>query len=169
MKHTLIILLSLLVCSLSAQNYGVIGMPGGTLQGGEMDSIVYQSSSLSSNASISTANTWTDAASITLDSGMWLINAHATFSISSGISGGPFSARIKNNTSTCASSSNVGSTRVNISLTCIVESSSGPGSTYTLQGLSESTTGSPYIAAALPANGVGNNATQITAIKLSGY
>lgn len=73
MKKVLIIALTLMAGIAIGQNYGTIGMPGGTLQGGELDSIAFQYANPSGNVTLSTLDTWYNIDSITIDSGTWLL------------------------------------------------------------------------------------------------
>lgn len=74
MKKVLIIGTILMMAGMvMGQNYGVIGMPGGTLGGGELDSIAFQTTELSSDITLTSDATWYKVDSITLDAGVWLV------------------------------------------------------------------------------------------------
>lgn len=76
MKKVLIIGTILMMAGMvMGQNYGTIGMPGGTLGGGELDSIQYKYGTLSSDVSMPSFDTWYDGPSVSLDTGTWLVYA----------------------------------------------------------------------------------------------
>lgn len=168
MRQALIIIFGLMVCSLYAQNFGTIGMPGGSLQGGEMDSIVHKVNVLGSNVNLVSNSVYYDGPSVAIDSGAWLIVASGYY-VKSPDAGntaeGYWVQRITDKTTHYSSSSNyfptvVGAIAANtVTSTAFVNTTTAK--TIYLQGAC-----STAINAVISSSG---NATRITAIKLSGY
>ena len=134
---------------------------------GAADTLSSYTNALESDVEMPTSNTWYDATSIALPIGTFLINAqftaqrNATFALT-------YFARLTNKTTHYASSqayqTSASGNSVNIFLTAIVTLASA--TTIYLQGTTSSGASTVLIKAALSANESGNNATQITAIKL---
>jgi hypothetical protein len=134
---------------------------------GAADTLGSYSNNLTSDVQMPTSNSWYDAASIALPIGTFLINAQFT-AMRNATTALTYFARLTNKTTHYASSqayqTSVSGNSVNIFLTAVVTLASA--TTIYLQGAASSGAATVLIKAALSANGSGNNATQMTAIKL---
>ena len=134
---------------------------------GAADTLSSYTNALESDVEMPTSNTWYDATSIALPIGTFLINAQFTAQRNA-TTALTYFARLTNKTTHYASpqayQTSVNGNCVNIFLTAIVTLASA--TTIYLQGTTSSGASTVLIKAALSDNGSGNNATQITAIKL---
>ena len=136
-------------------------MPGGSLSGGEMDSVVYETKVLKGSAvSLTGTNSWNDILSVDVEAGVWLFHSHATFMQNSSVivytrvsdgatSGCPVGERISDISELAAS--------------CIINVTSP--TTFKLQAARSATVTVTAETNVLSIAG----ATAIQAIKLSGY
>lgn len=125
---------------------------------------------LGANVAINVNNTWRDGPSISLAAGTWLVTAHITF-IKTGTTLVNWQGRITNSTATTHYASGQAVTPSNnpqgttMTLTAVVTVAST--TTIKVQGTASSgAAASAAMRAATVSNGSGNNATQISAIKL---
>jgi hypothetical protein len=134
---------------------------------GTADTLGSYTDALATDKQMSSSDTWYDAASIALPIGTFLINAQFT-AMRNATTALTYFARLTNKTLHYASSqayqTSVSGNSVNIFLTAVVTLASA--TTIYLQGAASSGAATVLIKAALSANGSGNNATQMTAIKL---
>ena len=134
---------------------------------GAADTLSSYTDALGSDVQMPTSNTWYDATSIALPIGTFLINAQFT-AMRNATTALTYFARLTNKTTHYASSqayqTSASGNCVNIFLTAIVTLASA--TTIYLQGAASSGAATVLIKAALSANESGNNATQMTAIKL---
>lgn len=134
---------------------------------GTADTLGSYTNALGSDVQMSTSNSWYDATSITLPIGKFLINAQLT-AMRTATGALTYFARLTDKTTHYASSQaympSVNGNCVNIFLTTVVTLASA--TTIYLQGAASSGAPNVLIKAALSSNGSGNNATQMTAIKL---
>jgi len=136
--------------------------------GGGGGSITHAEASLSTDVQMPTSGTWYDGPSLSLAAGTWLVNTHTTFARTATTALTYFN-RITDGTTHHSSGSqymaSVANHTANISLTAVITLAST--TTIKIQSTTNSGATSALMKAALLANGSGNNATQITAIKLA--
>lgn len=127
--------------------------------------ISYLTNKLNSDVAISVANTWYTGASIALTEGTWLIQSMTTV-LRPTTTEVTFSARISDGTNHFASAGqympSLSNAHANLSMSTIITLSS---TTNILLQVTGNQTGT--IKASLAVNGVGNNSTQISAIKIA--
>jgi hypothetical protein len=123
----------------------------------------------SGDVTMASTNTWYTGASVALTAGTWLITAHITLNRTT-TTAQQYQVRIHDTTNTVSYASSqqyqasVANAPVSMSLTSIV--TLGGNATLAIQAASSTSTNN-LIKAATLANGVGNNATKITAIKIA--
>jgi hypothetical protein len=124
---------------------------------------------LAADVTMSATNTWYTGASVSLTAGTWLINAHITLNRAA-TTAQQYQTRIHDTTNNVSYASSqqyqasVSNAPVSMSLTAIITIA---GSASLAIQAASSTSTNNLIKAATLANSSGNNATQITAIKLS--
>lgn len=125
------------------------------------------SASLTADVAMPTSNTWVNGPSISLTAGKWLVQGHVTFQRTTTTATTWF-ARISNNVLHYASSqmytASLANITASIALTSIIDLTSTQ--TIILQGASNAGAAACLMKAATWTNSVGNNATQITAIRI---
>lgn len=123
---------------------------------------------LSADVQMPTSNTWYDGPSVSLAAGTWLINTHTTLARTATTALTYFN-RLTDGTNHHASSSqyqaSVANHTVSIGLSAVITLAST--TTIKIQSTSNAGATSVLMKAALLANGSGNNATQITAVKIA--
>jgi hypothetical protein len=136
--------------------------------GGGGGSLTSAEASLSSDVQMPTSNTWYDGPSVSLAAGTWLINTHTTLARTATTALTYFN-RLTDGTNHHASSSqyqaSVANHTVSIGLSAVITLAST--TTIKIQSASNAGATSVLMKAALLANGSGNNATQITAVKIA--
>jgi len=136
--------------------------------GGGGGSITSTEASLSTDVQMPTSNTWYDGPSVSLAAGTWLVSTHTTFARTA-TTALTYYNRITDGTNHHASSSvymaSVANHSANVGLTAVFTLAST--TTIKIQSTTNAGATSALMKAALLANGSGNNATQITAIKLA--
>ena len=114
------------------------------------------------------SNTWYDGPSISLDAGTWLVTGHISFwrtATTATIWFGRITDGINHHASSQAYTPSVAGTGANVALTAVITLAGT--TTIKLQGTTSAGATAASMKAATTANGSGNNATQITAIRLS--
>lgn len=131
-------------------------------------SLTSSQASLSADVQMPTSNTWYDGPSLSLAAGTWLINTHTTLARTATTALTYFN-RVTTGTVHYASSSqyqaSVANHTVSIGLSAVITLAST--TTIKIQSTSNAGATSVLMKAALLANGSGNNATQITAVKIA--
>lgn len=118
---------------------------------------------LSGDVTMTSANTWYSGPAVTLPAGTWLLTTSVTVRV---INLGMFEGRINDGSTTWASTEMYGGTNgasVVLAMSWVVKPTAS--TTYTVQ--AASTTASNLIKAATFNNGVGNNASTITAARIA--
>jgi hypothetical protein len=125
--------------------------------------------SASGDVTMTATNTWYTGASVALTAGTWLINAHITLNRTT-TTAQQYQVRIHDTTNAASHASSqqyqasVANAPVSMALTAIITLVGN--ATLVIQAASSTSTNN-LIKAATLANGVGNNATQITAVKIA--
>ena len=123
---------------------------------------------LTTDVPMPTSNTWVNGPSATLSAGTWLVQAHVTF-VRAGTGATTWFARISNGSlhyaSTQTYSESLAGISRSVTLTAIVTLATT--TTVILQGTTNNGVAGAVMKAALTSNGSGNNATQITVIKVA--
>jgi len=131
-------------------------------------SLTSSEASLATDVQMPTSNTWYDGPSVSLAAGTWLINTHTTLARTATTALTYFN-RLTDGTNHHASSSqyqaSVANHTVSIGLSAVITLAST--TTIKIQSTSNAGATSVLMKAALLANGSGNNATQITAVKIA--
>lgn len=139
-----------------------------TSPGASSATLSYASSQLSANVPLTTTSTWYDITSLSLTAGTWLITAQMTH-VKSATTAETVYGRITDGTNHYASTqmyhASVSGTGVLLFMTCLVTISK----TMTIKTQATSSVGASTsnILAETTANGSGNNATKICAIKVA--
>lgn len=132
---------------------------------GALDS---RSASLGSDVQLLNSNTFYNGPSVTLEAGTWLINAHVT-QVRSATTAEHIYARLTNGTIHYASTQmyhpSVNGAGVSLAMTAIVTLATQ--TTVHLQCATSAGSTASNMRAAMSANNSGNNATQITAVKIA--
>jgi excisionase family DNA binding protein len=131
---------------------------------GAGDSLTYYNSVLGADVSIAVANTWYDGPSLSLGAGTWLVIGQITV-LRSTTTATTYSARISDGTNHYASSGDYRASVANNITTLTMATTITLLNTTTIY-VQATANQTATIKAALVTNGVGNNATQITAIKI---
>jgi hypothetical protein len=126
-----------------------------------------QESFLSADVSLPTSNTWVNGPSISLSAGTWLVQGHITF-VRAGAATTTWFARITDGTTHHASTQTYSESLANVSRSVALTSVITLATTTTirLQATTNNGAAGAVMKAALTSNGAGNNATQITAIRV---
>ena len=131
-------------------------------------SLTSSQASLATDVQMPTSNTWYDGPSLSLGAGTWLINTHTTLARTATTALTYFN-RVTTGTVHYASSSqyqaSVANHTVSIGLSAVITLAST--TTIKIQSTSNAGATSVLMKAATLANGSGNNATQITAVKIA--
>lgn len=150
------------------QSSGIVLDTSVTGEIGISATLSYASSQLSANVPLTTTSTWYDITSLSLTAGTWLITAQMTHVKSSTTAGTVF-GRITDGTNHYASTqmfhTSTTGTGVLLFMTCLVTISNT--TTIKTQAATSVGASTSNILAATTANGSGNNATQICAIKVA--
>jgi hypothetical protein len=123
----------------------------------------------SGDVTMTNTNTWYTGASVALTAGTWLINAHITLNRTT-TTAQQYQVRIHDTTNAASHASSqqyqasVANAPVSMALTAVITLVGN--ATLAIQAASSTSTNN-LIKAATLANGVGNNATQITAVKIA--
>jgi hypothetical protein len=131
-------------------------------------SITNSEGSLGSDVQLASNNTWYDGPTVSLAAGTWLVVCHLT-QVRTSNTAETIYARISDGTNHHASTQFYHAATTSWSGTLAMTAIITLGGTTTIKGQMASSAGatSTLMKAALVANGAGNNASQITAIKLS--
>jgi cytoskeletal protein CcmA (bactofilin family) len=136
--------------------------------GSSAGSITNDEASLAADVQMPTSNTWYNGPSVSLAAGTWLITGHISF-WRTATTATIWFGRITDGTNHYASSQaytpSVAGTGANVALTAVITLAGT--TTIRLQGTTSAGAAACLMKAATTANGSGNNATQITAIKLA--
>jgi hypothetical protein len=135
---------------------------------GPVTGIAYASAVLGSNLQLTTSDTWYDGPSVSLSAGTWVINATAFYRRTS-TTGAHVSLRIGDGTTHYASAGQYHPSAALTTFqlnTCCVITLTGT-TTIKLQAATTAGAATSNIQAAVSNNGSGNNATQITAIRVA--
>lgn len=126
-----------------------------------------QESSLSADVSLPTSDTWVNGPSISLSAGTWLVQGCITF-VRAGAATTTWFARITDGTTHHASTQTYSESLANVSRSVALTSVITLATTTTirLQATTNNGAAGAVMKAALTSNGAGNNATQITAIRV---
>jgi hypothetical protein len=131
-------------------------------------SITSTSAALANDVQLAVSNTWYDGPSVSLAAGTWLVNAHVTV-VRTATTAITYFSRISDGTthyaSTQAYQGSVANHSDSMSLSAIVTLAGT--TTIKIQTTSNAGATTALMKAATTANGSGNNATQITAIKVA--
>jgi hypothetical protein len=124
---------------------------------------------LTTDVAMPTSNTWVNGPSAALSAGTWLVQAHVTF-VRAGAAATTWFARISNGSSTYYASTQTYSESLagisrSVTLTAIVTLPTA--TTIILQGTTNNGAAGAVMKAALTSNGAGNNATQMTVIRVA--
>lgn len=123
----------------------------------------------SGNVTMSATNTWYTGASVSLTAGTWLIVATITLNRNT-TTAQQYQARIYDGTTAYASTqeyqASVANAPISLAMNTVIILSGS--ATVSVQGASSTSTNNTILAATL-ANGQGNNATQISAIKIAEF
>jgi hypothetical protein len=129
--------------------------------------ITNASASLGADVQMATTNQWYDGPSVSLEAGTWLVSSHTTVQRNATTAETIFN-RVTDGTNHYASSQayhpSASGASVNIALTSIIILDST--TTIKIQSATSAGATTVLMKAAISANGSGNNATKITAIKL---
>lgn len=124
--------------------------------------------SLSADVSLSSSNTWYNGPAVTLEPGTWLINAHVTH-VRSATTAETVYARLTDGTNHHASQqmyhASVSGTGVALHLSAVVTLPAS--TTLRVQCATSAGAAASAMKAAMTSNGAGNNATQITAVRIA--
>lgn len=131
-------------------------------------SLSYAEAALAANVSLTSSNTWYNGPAVTLGPGTWLLNAHVTH-VRSATTAETVYARISDGTNHHASQqlyhASVSGTGVALYLTAVVTLATS--TTLRIQCATSAGAAASAMKAAMTANGAGNNATQITAVRIA--
>lgn len=130
--------------------------------------ITNSEASLGGDVQMPTSNTWYDGPSLSLAAGTWLITGHITFwrtATTATIWFGRITDGTNHHASSQAYTPSVAGTGANVALTAIITLAGT--TTIKLQGTTSAGATACLMKATTTANSSGNNATQITAIKLA--
>lgn len=144
----------------SATNYDFSwATPGATLTNAE--------GSLAADVQLAVTNTWYDGPTVSLAAGTWLVNCHMT-QVRTSNTAETIYARISDGTTHQASTQFYHAASTSHSGNIVMTAIFTLASTTTIKGQMATSSGatSSLIKAALVANGAGNNASQITAVKI---
>jgi hypothetical protein len=136
--------------------------------GSSAGSITHSEASLASDVQLPTSNTWVDGPGVSLAAGTWLITGHISFwrtATTATIWFGRITDGTNHHASSQAYTTSVAGTGANVAMTAVITLTGT--TTIKLQGTTSSGAAACLMKAALTANGSGNHATQITAIKLA--
>ncbi len=131
-------------------------------------SITNASASLGADVQMPTSNTWYDGPSVSLSAGTWLVTGHITFwrtATTATIWFGRITDGTNHHASSQAYTPSVAGTGANVAITSIVVLTGT--TTIKLQGTTSAGATACLMKAATTANSSGNNATEITAIRLA--
>ena len=136
--------------------------------GSSSGSITNTSAALGGDVQLPVSSTWYDGPSVSLAAGTWLITGHITFwrtATTATIWFGRITTGTVHYASSQAYTTSVAGTGANVALTAIITLAGT--TTIKLQGTTSAGATACLMKAATTANGSGNNATQITAIRLA--
>lgn len=136
--------------------------------GSSAGSITNSEASLGADVQLPVSSTWYDGPSLSLAAGTWLITGHISFwrtATTATIWFGRITDGTNHHASSQAYTTSVAGTGANVALTAIITLAGT--TTIKLQGTTSAGATACLMKAATTANGSGNNATQITAIKLA--
>jgi hypothetical protein len=149
---------------------GPAGAAGATGAAGPagLTSVENYSASLAADVAMPTSNAWVNGPSVTLPIGTWLVTAHLTHLRTAALAETVF-GRVSDGTTHYASAmaynAAVINTGVALAMTAVVVRATA--GTVRLQATTSAGAAASLMKAALTPNGVGNNATSITAIRLA--